>query len=150
LLRPHTNSFFLCAGQPAATFPAEACVAGAPDRLPCAGRAAREHWEKAAVIHVVAIITTKPGMREKVLEAFRANMPAVHAEEGCIEYVPTVDADGLGSFQAKCGPDTFVVVEKWSSVETLKAHAAAPHMAAYGAKVKDMIAGRVIHVLEPT
>lgn len=99
------------------------------------------------MIHVVAIITTKPGMRAKVLEAFRANMPAVHAEVGCIEYVPTVDADGLGSFQAKLGPDSFVVVEKWSSVDTLKAHAAAPHMLAYGAKVKDMIASRTIHVL---
>ena len=28
----------------------------------------------------------------------------------------------------------------------LKAHAAAPHMAAYAAKTKDLIASRVIHV----
>ena len=32
----------------------------------------------------------------------------------------------------------------------LKAHAAAPHMAAYGAKTKEMIASRVIHILSPT
>ncbi|MBX9593618.1 MAG: antibiotic biosynthesis monooxygenase, partial [Roseomonas sp.] len=38
------------------------------------------------MIHVLAIITTKPGMRDAVLEAFRANRPAVHAEDGCIEY----------------------------------------------------------------
>jgi quinol monooxygenase YgiN len=37
------------------------------------------------MIHVLAMITTKPGMREKVLEHFHANMPAVHAENGCIE-----------------------------------------------------------------
>jgi quinol monooxygenase YgiN len=101
------------------------------------------------LIHVLAIITTKPGMRDQVLEAFRANMPAVHAEEGCIEYGPAVDADGMGAFQTKLGPDTFVVVEKWESVDALKAHAAAPHMASYGAKVKDMLASRVIHVLSP-
>jgi len=41
------------------------------------------------------------------------------------------------------------VVEKWESAEALKAHAAAPHMAAYGAKVKAMVANRVIHVLSP-
>jgi quinol monooxygenase YgiN len=41
------------------------------------------------------------------------------------------------------------VMEKWESVEALKAHAAAPHMAAYAGKVKDMIASRVIHVLSP-
>jgi quinol monooxygenase YgiN len=101
------------------------------------------------LIHVLAIITTKPGLRDKVLEAFRANMPAVHAEEGCIEYGPAVDAEGMGGFQTKLGPDTFVVVEKWDSIDALKAHAAAPHMASYGAKVKDMLAARVIHVLSP-
>jgi quinol monooxygenase YgiN len=101
------------------------------------------------LIHVLAIITTKPGLRDKVLEAFRANLPAVHAEEGCIEYGPAIDAEGMGGFQTKLGPDTFVVVEKWESIDALKAHAAAPHMAAYGAKVKDMLASRVIHVLSP-
>jgi quinol monooxygenase YgiN len=101
------------------------------------------------MIHVVAMITTKPGMREQVLEAFRANVPAVRAEDGCIEYGPAIDAEGLGSFQAKVGADTFVVIEKWRDVAALKAHAAAPHMAAYAAKVKDMLAGRVIHVLSP-
>lgn len=101
------------------------------------------------MIHVVAIITAKPGQREKILEAFRANMPAVHAEDGCIEYGPAVDADGLGRFQTKFGPDTFVVIEKWRDPDALKAHAASPHMAAYSASVKDLIAGRVVHVLSP-
>jgi quinol monooxygenase YgiN len=101
------------------------------------------------LIHVLAIITTKPGLRDQVLEAFRANMPAVHAEQGCIEYGPAVDAEGMGGFQTKLGPDTFVVVEKWESIDALKAHAAAPHMASYGAMVKDMLANRVIHVLSP-
>jgi quinol monooxygenase YgiN len=101
------------------------------------------------MIHVVAIITAKPGKRESMLEAFRANIPAVLAEDGCIEYGPAVDAEGLGSFQTKFGPDTFVVIEKWRDADALKAHAAAPHMRAYGEKVKDLIAGRVVHVLTP-
>ena len=50
-------------------------------------------------------------------------------------------------FQTLWGMDTFVVVEKWESMDALKAHAAAPHMAAYGAKVKDFIAARTVHVL---
>jgi quinol monooxygenase YgiN len=101
------------------------------------------------MIHVIAIITTKPGMRDTVLSEFRANMPAVHAEQGCIEYGPAVDAEGIGRIQTPFGPDTFVVIEKWESPEALKAHGAAPHMAAYAAKTKDMIASRVIHVLSP-
>jgi len=101
------------------------------------------------MIHVVAIITAKPGKREAILEAFRANIPAVRAEDGCIEYGPAIDAEGLGGFQTKFGADTFVVIEKWRDSDALKAHAAAPHMAAYAAKVKELIASRVIHVLSP-
>jgi quinol monooxygenase YgiN len=102
------------------------------------------------MIHVLAIITTKPGMREEILGHFRANVPAVKAEKGCIEYGAATDADGMGSFQTKFGPDTFVVVEKWESTDALKAHSAAPHMAAYAAKTREHIASRVIHVLAPT
>ncbi len=101
-------------------------------------------------VHVVAIITAKTGMRDRVLEAFRANVPAVHAEAGCIEYGATIATEGAGGLQTKFGDDTFVVVEKWESLDALKAHAAAPHMAAYAAKTKDMLASRVIHVLSPT
>jgi len=101
------------------------------------------------MIHVVAVITAKPGMRAQILEAFHANMPAVHAEKGCIEYGPAIDAEGVGSIQTRFGPDTFVVIEKWESLEALRAHGASPHMAAYAAKTRDMIASRVIHVLQP-
>ena len=101
------------------------------------------------MIHVIALITAKPGMRDAALREFRANMPAVHAEQGCIEYAPAIDAEGVGGFQTAFGPDTFVAIEKWESAEALKAHAAAPHMKAYAAKTKEMIASRVVHVLSP-
>lgn len=101
------------------------------------------------MLHVIAIITAKPGMRESILTAFRANQPIVQAEQGCIEYGPAIDAEGIGGIQTRLGPDTFVVVEKWGSADALKAHAASPHMAAYAAKTREMIASRVVHVLSP-
>lgn len=101
------------------------------------------------MIHVIAVITAKPGKREEILTHFRANMPACRAEKGCIEYGPAVDAENALSVQTKVGPETFLVVEKWESMEALKAHAAAPHMAAYAAKVKELIASRTIHILSP-
>lgn len=101
------------------------------------------------MIHVIAVITAKPGQRDKILEHFRANVPAVKAEQGCIEYGAAIDAENALSFQTKWGPDTFLVVEKWASMDALKAHAAAPHMAAYGAKTKEFIASRIIHILQP-
>lgn len=100
------------------------------------------------MIHVLAIITAKPGMRDAILKEFAANIPNVHAEKGCIEYGPATDAEAFTG-GAKLGPDTFVVIEKWESLDALKAHAAAPHMAAYAGKTREMIASRTIHVLSP-
>lgn len=99
------------------------------------------------MIHVLAIITAKPGKRAEILQSFHANIPAVLAEDGCIEYGPAIDAEGMGAIQTRLGEDTFVVIEKWASPDALKAHGAAPHMVAYGAKTRDMVASRVIHVL---
>jgi quinol monooxygenase YgiN len=101
------------------------------------------------MIHVVAVLTAKPGKREEILRHFHANVPAVRAEKGCVEYGPAIDAEAAPGFQAKVGPDTFLVIEKWESMDALKAHAAAPHMVAYAAKVKELIASRTIHVLQP-
>ena len=101
------------------------------------------------MIHVIAVITAKPGKRDEILRHFRANVPAVRAEQGCIEYGAAVDAENALKIQTKWGPDTFLVIEKWESMAALQAHAAAPHMAAYGAKTKELIASRVIHILSP-
>ena len=102
-----------------------------------------------SIVHVIAVITTKPGQRAAVLDLFNANVPAVLAEDGCIAYEATIDTENAGPMQSAFGPDTFVVVEKWSSMEALGAHAKSPHMKAYGASTKDMLADRAIHILSP-
>ena len=76
-------------------------------------------------------------------------MPAVRAGNGCIEYGAALDAANAPPFQTPWGPDTFAVIEQRESMDALKAHAAAPHMAAYGTKTKEFIAARVMHILEP-
>lgn len=100
------------------------------------------------MIHVLALIETVPGQRAAALDAFRANVPNVLAEDGCIEYGAAVDTEGV-SFAAPIGPDAFAVVEKWASLDALKAHARAPHMAAYGSATKDLVAKRTLFVLTP-
>lgn len=101
------------------------------------------------MIHVLAIITAKPGQRDKVLEAFKANAPSVRAERGCIEYGATIDAQSALPVHTPFGEDTFVVVEKWEDMDALRDHAAAPHMAAYAASTREYVASRTIHVLSP-
>jgi quinol monooxygenase YgiN len=99
------------------------------------------------MIRVVAVVTANSGRREELLAAFRANVPNVLAEKGCIEYAGHTDAASLGPFQTDFGPDSFVVLESWESSEALKDHVAAPHMKTYSQKTKDLIAKRTIHVL---
>ena len=82
------------------------------------------------MIHVVAVLTAKPGKREEILKHFRANVPAVRAEAGCIEYGAAIDAENALPVQKKWGADTFLAIEKWESMPALQAHATAPHMAA--------------------
>ncbi|PZM16175.1 putative quinol monooxygenase [Rhizobium tubonense] len=96
------------------------------------------------MIHVLAIITAVPGKRGALLQAFKRIVPTVKAEAGCIEYAPVIDVEGA---DPAYGPDTFVVVEKWESMAALKAHGAAPHMAAYSAETKDLLASAAVHVL---
>ena len=101
------------------------------------------------MIHVIAVLTARPGMRDAVLKEFRANVPNVRAEKGCIEYGAALDLEGGPKWQTHYGPDTFVVIEKWTDLAALQAHAAAPHMVVYGAKVRDMLAARAVHILTP-
>ena len=101
------------------------------------------------MIHVLTVITAKPGMRARILEACRANVEAVRAEAGCLAYEAVVDVQEAAPGFAQFGADSFVVVEQWASMQALRAHAVAPHMKAYASQVKDLTAGRAIHVLEP-
>ena len=55
------------------------------------------------MVHVIAVITAKPGQRETILQHFRANTTAVRAEAGCIEYGAAVDVDNPPPFQTAWG-----------------------------------------------
>lgn len=101
------------------------------------------------MIHVIAVITAKPGQRDAVLRAFRDNVPAVLAEKGCIEYGAAIDVSGGPPSQVAYGPDALVVIEKWEDMEALKAHGASAHMKAYGERTRDLVASRAIHILSP-
>ena len=101
------------------------------------------------MIHVLATVTLAPGTRAQFLEVFNANVPAVHAEDGCIEYGAAIDAPTDIAVQAPVRPDVVVVVEKWRDVAALKAHSAAPHMAVYRVKAKDWIQSVSLQILNP-
>ena len=100
------------------------------------------------MINVIAALHIKAGRVPAFLEIFKANVPNVLKEKGCIEYAPNTDlASGLAVQDSNANVVT--IVEKWNSLEDLKAHLGAPHMQAYGEKVKDMVEKKSIKILSP-
>ena len=82
------------------------------------------------MVHVIASIGVKPGKRAEFIEIFKTNVPNVLAENGCVEYLPAVDAKS--GIEAQWQDDTVVtVIEKWATLDALHAHLAAPHMDAF-------------------
>ncbi len=101
------------------------------------------------MIFVIASIELNPGTRDSFLREFRQIVPLVCAEAGCIEYGPTVDATTDLPAQGPLRADCVTVVEKWESLDHLKAHLVAPHMMEYRPKVKDFVQAVKLQILEP-
>jgi quinol monooxygenase YgiN len=101
------------------------------------------------MIHVIATIELAPGKREPFLDAFRANVPLVLREDGCIEYGPTEDVVTDIAAQIPKRENVVTVVEKWRDLAALKAHLVAPHMLTYRTKVKDFVQRVSLQVLQP-
>jgi quinol monooxygenase YgiN len=98
------------------------------------------------MICVIATIETAPGRRDDLLAVFKQLVPLVLAENGCIEYAPTIDVpcDLAGS-----RPNVVTMVEKWESLAALQAHLATPHMAEFRNQTADMRLSLSLQILEP-
>ncbi len=101
------------------------------------------------MIHVIATINLVDGKRSAYLAAFHKLVPLVRAEEGCIEYGPAIDVATPIEIQEPVCKNTITVIEKWESIEALQAHLQAKHMQENREKVKGMLAGIKIQILEP-
>jgi quinol monooxygenase YgiN len=101
------------------------------------------------MIHVIATIEIVAGKRDAFLNEFRALVPKVRTEAGCLEYGPTVDvASGIPA-QGTPRADVVTVVEKWRDVPALQAHLVAPHMQEYRLRVKHLLRSTTLQILEP-
>jgi quinol monooxygenase YgiN len=96
------------------------------------------------MIHIVAVLTAKIGHRAALLAAFKAIVPAVHAEPGCIEYQAVVDLD---TSPAKFGADALVVIEKWADQAALDAHNAGDALKAFLNQTTHILAQVDVHLL---
>lgn len=99
------------------------------------------------MIDVIASIQLRPGSLDDFLAEFHALVPVVLEEEGCISYYPARDIDA-GLEPQHLDPHRVTVVEKWESLDALKAHLDAPHMKAYREAVKDYVDGVSLRIVQ--
>jgi quinol monooxygenase YgiN len=99
------------------------------------------------MIVVIASIHIKEGRQSEFIEIFTANVPNVLEEVGCIEYLPTIDLPTDLTPQ-ELDKDVVTIIEKWASVEDLKAHLSAAHMLEYREKVKGLVDKMTLKVLQ--
>lgn len=99
------------------------------------------------MINVIASIHVKDGSLPEFLVIFKSNIPNVLKEEGCIEYIPTIDLP-TGLPPQELDKNVVTIIEKWRRLEDLLAHLSAPHMLAYKERVKDLVDKVSLKILE--
>lgn len=100
------------------------------------------------MIRVVATIYLKPGAKKAYVEAFKANVPKVLEENGCISYEPAVDLDS-GLDAQTTDENSVMVIEKWESLDALQVHLAAPHMDDLRTATEGMVDTVDLRILTP-
>ena len=92
-------------------------------------------------IHVVAVITAKPGSEEAVREAMQGLVEPTRAEEGNISYDLS---------ESLATPGTFITVEEWSDPSDLDKHMETEHIqGALAVLGTELAAPPAIHPLKP-
>ena len=86
--------------------------------------------------------------RAAYIERTKEILDTGRAEKGCCEYRLLGDAATDWEKPQRFGDRTLWMLEKWESVDALKAHLETPHMKAFGPKVSGMRANGTFHVLE--
>ena len=101
------------------------------------------------MICVTATIEVAAGRRDKLLELFRDLVPKVRAEDGCIEYAPMIDVSSGLEAQDLPNENSIVIVEKWESLDALKAHLKTMHMAEYFEQAEKLRLSMSLRILQP-
>lgn len=101
------------------------------------------------MIYVVATMQLKPGSRDRVLHEIETVAALVRREDGCLEYMATVDIQsGLGP-QIAIRPDVVTFIERWRDLAALQTHSTAPHMKAFRQRIVAAVESTTLQVLSP-
>ena len=90
------------------------------------------------MIYVLATIKTEAGQASNLIAGAAPCIAATRSEDGCISYDYVQDTSD---------PDTVIVVERWTSRETLEAHMHTPHLAAWRLARKPLVTSTKVEII---
>jgi quinol monooxygenase YgiN len=100
------------------------------------------------MIHAIATIQFRPEYTSNLIEIYRGFVPEVLKEEGCLEYVPTLDFPmDLANQRIEAG--VMLVIERWASEEAFRAHLQQPHVIEFRKAIQGMVDGVKLRISQP-
>ena len=92
-------------------------------------------------LHVVAVITAKPGSEDAVRTAMQGLVEPTRGEDGCVAYSLS---------ESSTAPGTFVTVEEWKDPSDLDQHMGTEHIqTALSVLGSELAAPPAVHPLTP-
>jgi len=90
------------------------------------------------MLNVIVDMRIREGRMQEFLAACAELRPLVLGEAGCHGYEYTRDVASPFNPELPIEADRVTLLERWESLEALKAHLETPHMKASGTKMKGM------------
>jgi quinol monooxygenase YgiN len=90
----------------------------------------------------------KKGRMEEFLAEGEKLRSLVLKEKGCLSYDYVREIPSPLPIQESIDPNRITLLERWDSLEALKAHSEAPHMRDFGDRMKDLRSSAVARVAE--
>jgi len=100
------------------------------------------------MLHILVTMMIKEGRMQEFLAVCEELRPQVLQEKGCLAYDYTREVPSPLGIQEPLEPNRITLIERWESLDALKAHMEAPHMKKAAARLKDLRASVTARVLE--
>jgi quinol monooxygenase YgiN len=100
------------------------------------------------MLHILVTMLIKEGRMKDFLSLCEELRPLVLQEKGCLTYEYTREVPSPLGIQEPLETNRITLIERWESMDALKAHLEAKHMKEIGPRMKDLRSSVTARVLE--
>jgi len=101
------------------------------------------------MLYVLVTMVIKEGRMQEFLALCAELRPQVLREQGCLAYDYTRETASPIGIQEPLEADRITLIERWESMDALRAHLETPHMKEAGPRMRDLRASVTARIVEP-